>query len=398
MTSLIATYNNQTLGSVTPSNDQFVTRTLGDHRVHTAPPPRPKGTRSSRSHYKRPNKRPNANAARQGAKRALKKAGKLPPKPAKPAGRSAFTALRYYLEPFTCLDGVLDPVFNRIHGMAVAHGVVPPAEIPVQMKDRAEAPPVPSPHRSLSEFLDSVAGRNFPCAIQGEPCFHRPGDLKGKVVVIGYLLDERDDIAAFRSLIGEHLREGDLVISPASKTDLQHPAVRGQACFVAPAEQCVAVAEDDIWGRTGEAIRKVVDLSLQRLRLIDPDYASQLEEIHRAGASEGVARFFDYQNAASLLSDLTPSENRAAVDQLNQEINRAMREAESIGIQENAARGARYAARIRELTDREGTIFVPVPMGVADVLQMEFITSPDVLIVAPPSSAQRYQEQTEPRM
>ena len=178
MTSLIATYNNQTLGSVTPSNDQFVTRTLGDHRVHTAPPPGPKGRQSWRSgHHKR---RPNANAARRAAKIELKKAGKLPPKPAKPAGRSAFTALRYYLEPFTCLDGVLDPVFNRIHGMAVAHGVVPPAEIPVQMKDRAEAPPVPSPHRSLSEFLDSVAGRNFPCAIQGEPCFHRPGDLKGK--------------------------------------------------------------------------------------------------------------------------------------------------------------------------------------------------------------------------
>jgi hypothetical protein len=142
----------------------------------------------------------------------------------------------------------------------------------------------------------------------------------------------------------------------------------------------------------------VVDLSLQRLRLIDPDYASQLEETHRAEATEGVARFFDYQNAASLLSDLTPSENRAAVDRLSQEIDRAMREADSIGIQENAARGALYAARIRELTDREGTIFVPVPMGVADVLQMEFITSPDVLIVAPPSSAQRYQEQTEPRM
>ncbi len=352
MTSLITTYNNQTLGSVIPSNDQFVTRTLGDHRVHTAPPPEPKGTQSSRfGHYKRPN----ADAAKRGAKEALKAAGTLPPKPAKPARRSAFTALRDYLEPFTCLDGVLDPVFNRIHGMAVAHGVVPPAEIPVQMKDRAEAPPVPSPHRSLSEFLDSVAGRNFLCAIQGEPCFHRPGDLKGKVVVIGYLLDERDDIAAFRSLIEEHLREGDLVISPASKTDLQHPAVRDQACFGAPAEQCVAVAEDDIC-RTGEAVRKVVDLSLQRLRLIDPDYARHLEETHRAEATEGVAQFFDYQNAASLLSDLTPSENRAAVDQLNQEINRAMREAESIGIQENAARGARYAARIRELTDREGTI------------------------------------------
>jgi hypothetical protein len=387
MTSLIATYNNQTLGSVTPSNDQFVTRTLGDYRVHTAPPPGPKGTQSSRfGHYKRRN----ANAAKRGAKRALEEAGTLPPKPAKPELRSAFTALRDYLEPFTCLDGVLDPVFNRIHEAAVAHGIVPPAEIP------PATPSVPSA-RSLSEFLDSVAGRNFLCAIQGEPCFHRPGDLKGKVVVIGYLLDERDDIAAFRSLIEEHLREGDLVISPASKTDLQHPAVRDQACFGAPAEQCVAVAEDDIWGRTGEAVRKVVDLSLQRLRLIDPDYASQLEKTHRAEATEGVARFFDYQNAASLLSGLTPAENRAAVDRLSQKIDSAMREAESIGIQENAARGARYAARIRELTDREGTIFVPVPMGVADVLQMEFITSPDVLIVAPPSSAQRYQEQTESR-
>jgi hypothetical protein len=127
MTSLIATYNNQTLGSVTPSNDQFVTRTLGDHRVHTAPPPGPKGTQSSRFGHKRPN----ADAARRGAYKTLKEAGTLPPKPAKPARRSAFTALRDYLEPFTCLDGVLDPVFNRIHGMAVAHGVVPPAEIPV---------------------------------------------------------------------------------------------------------------------------------------------------------------------------------------------------------------------------------------------------------------------------
>ncbi len=93
-----------------------MTRTLGDHRVHTAPPPEPKGTQSSRfGHYKRPN----ADAAKRGAKEALKAAGTLrPSRRSRHVGR-AFTALRDYLEPFTCLDGVLDPVFNRIHGMAV---------------------------------------------------------------------------------------------------------------------------------------------------------------------------------------------------------------------------------------------------------------------------------------
>jgi hypothetical protein len=222
--------------------------------------------------------------------------------------------------------------------------------------------------------------------------------LKGKVVVIGYLLDEKDEIRAFEGLIKEHLRGGDLVISAARKTDLRNPAVRDQACFGAPEEQCVAVAEDDISGRTGEAVRELADLALQRLRLIDPDYARQLEETHRTEATEGTARFFDYQNAASQLSDLTPSENRRAVDRLKREINDAMREAESIGRQDNTERSMRYAARIRELTDGERTIYVPVPMGIADVLQTEFIASADVLIVVPTNSAHRYQEHTESRM
>ena len=65
---------------------------------------------------------------------------------------------------------------------------------------------------------------------------------------------------------------------------------------------------------------------------------------------------------------------------------------------QTAERGARYAARIRELTDGERTIYAPVPIAIADTLQTEFISSPDVLIVVPPSSARRYQDQTESRM
>ena len=75
-----------------------------------------------------------------------------------------------------------------------------------------------------------------------------------------------------------------------------------------------------------------------------------------------------------------------------------MREAESIGRQDNTECSMRYAARIRELTDGERTIYVPVPMRIADVLQTEFIASADVLIVVPTNSAHRYQEHTESRM
>jgi hypothetical protein len=346
---------------------------------HTEPAPPPIGTRHSTFGRSR---RANADYAKRRAKGAIK------PPPTKPVSREASTALRDYLEPFTCLSGMLDPVFNRIHDTAVAHGVVPPAEIPVQ-KDQAEASPVQAPRRSLHEFLESVAKRNFLCAIQGEPCFHRPGGLEGKTIIIGYFLDEKDDIRAFEGLIEEHLREGDLVISPASEADLRNPAVRDQACFGAPAEQCVAIAADDITGRTGEVIRKLVDLALRRLTLIDSKYARDLEETHRAEKTEGVVRFYDYQNAASLLSDLTPSENRAAADQLNREISSAMREASSIEMQEGAERDARYAARIREFTDGERTIYVPVAMNIADALQREFIANPDVAIIVPLNSAQR---------
>ena len=157
--------------------------------------------------------------------------------------------------------------------------------------------------------------------------------------MIGYLLDERDDIAAFHSLIEEHLREGDLVISPASKTDLQHPAVRDQACG-APAEQCVAVAEDDIWGRTGEAVRKVVDLPLQRLEAIDPDYARHLEETpHRAEATRTWrdSSTIRMQPRSYRISRPPRTARRWTNSARNQQ---GHEEADSIGIQGNAARGA----------------------------------------------------------
>ena len=222
--------------------------------------------------------------------------------------------------------------------------------------------------------------------------------LGGKVVIIGHLLDEPDDIRASRGLIEEHLRKGDLVISPTAATHLRNEAVREQACFGAPAEQCVAIAGDNISAETGEAIRKLVDLALQRLRLIDPGYAGQLEETHRASATEGTARFYDYQNAASALPSLTPPENRARVKRLGREISKAMSEADAIGMQETPERSARYAARIRELSDDERTVYVPVAMAIAETLQLEFIADPNVMILAKPTSVQGWEERKASRM
>jgi hypothetical protein len=351
--------------------DRNIGRSSGAHRACTP-------TQSSAALEFPPPEAPNADYARRKAAKSVKQ----PPK--KPESREAFTARRDHLEPFTC------PVFHWIHETAVAHGFIPPAEIP------PIAPPVP--HHSMNEFLDSVSRRSFQCAIEGQPCCDRSGDLGGKVVIIGYLLDEPDDIRASRGLIEDHLRKGDLVISPAGATNLRNEAVRDQACFGAPQEQCVAIAEDEISARTGEAVRKLVDLALQRLRLIDPDYARQLEETHRVEATEGTARFFDYQNAASRLSSLAPRENRAAVSRLAREISTAMSEADAIGRQETAERGARYAARIRELTDGERTVYVPVAMAIADTLQMEFIADPHVVILARPTSNQRWEEAKASRM
>jgi hypothetical protein len=369
MPDLSASYHNQTLASVTRSNGYSATGTLGDRRVHTTPPPPSKVRKYSPSGYY--SRRPNKDLARRNAIKTAKKTER----------RDAATSRRDHIEPFTC---PLDPVFNRIHDIAVAHGIIPPAEIP------PIAPP--APRHSMNEFLDSGSRRGFLCAIEGQPCHHRPGGLEGKVVIIGYLLDEPDDIRASRGLIEEHLGKGDLVISPAGATNLRNEAVRDNACFGAPQEQCVAVAEDEISARTGEAIGKLVDLALQRLRLIDPDYAGQLEETHRAEATEGTARFFDYQNAASRLSSLVPRENRAAVNRLAREISTAMSEADAIGMQETAERGRLYAARIRELSDGERTVYVPVAMAIADSLQMEFIADPNVVIVAKPTSNQRWEE------
>ncbi len=375
MPDLIASYSNQTLASITPKNSYSVTGTLGGRPVHTSPlPPSEVRKNSPSSYYSR---RPNNKLARRNAINTAEKAER----------RDAVTSRRNHIEPFTCL---FDPVFNRIHDTAVAHGLIPPAEIP-------PATP-PAPHHSMNEFIESVSRRDFLCAIEGQPCHCRSGDLKGKVVLIGYLLDEPDDIRASRSLIEEHLRKGDLVISAAGARNLANDAVRDQTCFAAPQEQCVAIAEDEISARSREALRKLVDLALQRLRLIDPDYASHLEETHRAEETEATVRFFDYQNAASALSSVTPPENRARVKRLGREIGTAMSDADAIGMQETPERCARYTARIGELRHGERTVYVPVAMPIADALQMEFIADPDVVLVAKPTSVQRWEERKAARM
>jgi len=375
MPDLTAIYNNRTLASNSPSNNYSVAGTLGGHPVQSAPAPQSKaGPYRTFGRYRRKT----TDVARRGALRAVAQ------KKMKDDNGATVTAKRDHLEPFTCL---LDPVFNRIHETAAALGVIPPAEIP---------PVAPPPPHSMNDFLDSLISRNFLCAIQGQPCHDRSGDLGGKVVIMGFLLDEPDDFP--HGLIEDHLRKGDLVISPAIATDLESEAVRRQACFGAPAEQCVAIAEDDIAGGTGEAVRKLQDLALRRLRLIDPDYADQLEETHRAQATEAVARFDNYQNAASRLSSLAPPGSRAAIKRLSREISETIKVVESRGMEENAERGARYAARIRELTDGARTIYVPAPMAIVDTLQIEFINDPDVVVVARPASTQRWEEHRASRM
>src|SRR5262249_55795359 len=134
---------------------------------------------------------------------------------------------------------------------------------------------------SMRDF-DAAAASDFLCARAGEACVARPGEsTKGKTFVIGYLLDDKDDISACRELVARHIRPDDRVLCGVGRTELQNPAVRDGACFGAPEEQCIAVSESAMSARTGEATIKLADLALQRLRLIDPEYAGELEETHR---------------------------------------------------------------------------------------------------------------------
>jgi hypothetical protein len=244
---------------------------------------------------------------------------------------------------------------------------------------------------SMRDFDAAAAGSNFKCARMGKPCVAGPGEtLKGKTVVIGYLLDDKDDIAACRELVARNLRPDDRVLCGVSRTELQDPAVRDAACFGAPQEQSIAVAESNMSARTGEAMIKLADLALQRLRLIDPEYARKLEETHRSLHTETTARLSAYQNAASQRSHLTPRENRKAVDRLKREINEASKELLSISREETPARTALYAEQMRTLSDGERTIYVAAPMAVADQLQAEFLDNPDVVVVCPGNSAERW--------
>ena len=244
---------------------------------------------------------------------------------------------------------------------------------------------------SMRDFDATAAASKFLCARGGKPCVARPGEsLKGKTVVIGYLLDDKDDIAACRELVAGNLRPDDRVLCGVSRTELQDPAVRDAACFGAPQEQSIAVAESNMSARTGEAMIKLADLALQRLRLIDPEYARELEETHRERRTEATARLSAYQNAASQRSHLTPRENRKAVDRLKREINEASKELLSISREETPARTALYAEQMRTLSDGERTIYVAAPMAVADQLQAEFLDNPDVVVVCPRNSAERW--------
>jgi hypothetical protein len=123
MPDLIASYSNQTLSnqtlaSGTRSNGYSVTGTLNGRSVHTAPPPPSEVRKNSPSGYY--SRRPNNKLARRNAIKTAMKAER----------RDAVTSRRAYLEPFKYLDGLLDPVFNRIHETAVDLGIIPPAEIP----------------------------------------------------------------------------------------------------------------------------------------------------------------------------------------------------------------------------------------------------------------------------
>jgi hypothetical protein len=252
---------------------------------------------------------------------------------------------------------------------------------------------------SMRDFDATAAASNFLCARMGRPCVARPGEsLKGKTVVIGYLLDDKDDIAACRELVGRNLRPDDRVLCGVGRTELQDPAVRDAACFGAPQEQSIAVAESNMSARTGEAMIKLADLALQRLRLIDPEYARELEETHRSLHTEATARLSEYQNAASQLSHLTPRENRKAVDRLKREINEASDEFLSISREETPARTALYAEQMRTLSDGERTIYVAAPMAVADQLQAEFLDNPDVVVICPRNSAERWSRAMGNRM
>jgi hypothetical protein len=244
---------------------------------------------------------------------------------------------------------------------------------------------------SMRDFDAAAAASNFLCARMGETCVARPGEsLKGKTVVIGYTLSDKDDILACRGLVAGHIRPGDRVLCGVGRTELQNPAVRDGACFGAPEEQCVAVSESAMSGRTGEALLKLADLALQWLRLIDPEYASELEETHRSQNTEATARYMEYFNAASSLATVAPRENRRAVERLKREIDKAAREALAIGMEETPARVALYAEQMRTLSDGERTIYVAAPMAVADRLQAEFLDDPDVVVVCPRNSAERW--------
>jgi hypothetical protein len=282
------------------------------------------------------------------------------------------------------LPGIFNPFQwgDQLYETAVQIGVIQPRNWP-----------------SMRDFDAAAAASKFLCARMGKPCVARPGEsLKGKTVVIGYLLDDKDDIAACRELVARNLRPDDRVLCGVSRTELQDPAVRDAACFGAPQEQSIAVAESDMSARTGEAMIKLADLALQRLRLIDPEYARELEETHRSLHTEATARLSEYQNAASQLSHLTPRENRKAVDRLKREINEASDEFLSISREETPARTALYAEQMRTLSDGERTIYVAAPMAVADQLQAEFLDNPDVVVVCPRNSAERWSRAMGNRM
>ena len=252
---------------------------------------------------------------------------------------------------------------------------------------------------SMRDFDAAAAASNFKCARMGKPCVARPGEsLKGKTVVIGYLLDDKDDIAACRELVARNLRPDDRVLCGVGRTELQDPAVRDAACFGAPQEQSIAVAESDMSARTGEAMIKLADLALQRLRLIDPEYARELEETHRSLHTEATARYLEYFNAGSDLSNVALPENRKAVERLTREIDKVARETLAIGMEETPARAALYAEQMRTLSDGERTIYVAAPMAVADRLQAEFLDNPDVVVICPRNSAERWSRAMGNRM
>jgi hypothetical protein len=273
------------------------------------------------------------------------------------------------------LPGMFNPFpsINELYQAAVQIGVVQPR------------------WPSMRDFDAAAAASNFLCARAGEACVARPGEsLKGKTFVMGYMLDDKDDISACRDLVARHIRPGDRVLCGVGRTELQNPAVRDGACFGAPEEQCVAVSESAISARTGEAMNNLAKLALERLRLIDPEYASELEETHRSLNTEATARLREYQDAASYLSNVAPRENRRAVERLNREIDEASKELLSISKEETPARAALYAEQIRTLSDGERAIYVAAPMAIADRLQAEFLDNPDVVVICPRNSAERW--------